>query len=131
MNAPRRPNRFELSGYEDVELTYDTTSIAGQPQLHYRHGDHDVSRSGEEIRSLETEIGTLVTAEVDSVPDSHTLTVSVLLPAINLGEGDADFETSAIETTSKTSIGGPNLVTGALETYEFLPLSGKASLVSF
>jgi hypothetical protein len=131
MNAPRRPNRFELSGYEDVELTYDTTSIAGQPQLHYRHGDHDVSRSGDEIHSLETEIGTLVTAEVESVPDSHTLTVSVMLPTINLGEDDADFETSAIETTSRTSIGGPNLVTGPLETYEFLPLSGKASLVSF
>jgi hypothetical protein len=131
MAEPRHPNRFELTGYDGVELTYDTTSIAGQPQLHFRDGERDVSRSGDEIESLEIGIGTLVSAQIEAVPDDHTVTVSVLLPTVNLDDGEAEFETVASETTSRTSIGGPALATGPVESYKPLQLRGTARLVAF
>jgi hypothetical protein len=130
MNEPRRPNSFELSGY-DVELRYDTTSIGGQPQLHFREGQRDVTRSGDEIETVELPIGTLVSAQIESIPDASVVTISVLIPTVNLDDGEAAIETVAVETTARTSIGGPGLVTGPLETYRSLTLSGTARLVQF
>jgi hypothetical protein len=130
MSEPRRPNSFELSGY-DVELRYDTTSIAGRPQLHFREGQRDVTRSGDGIDSLDLPIGTLVSIEVESVPDASVVTVSVLIPTVNLDDGEAELETVAIETTSRTSIAGPDAVAGPLQTYRSVPLRGTARLVQF
>jgi hypothetical protein len=130
MNEPRRPNSFELSGY-DAELRYDTTSIAGTPQLHFREGQRDVTRSGDEIETVELSIGTLVSAQIESIPDASVVTISVLIPTVNLDDGEAAIETVAIETTTRTSIGGPGLVSGPLQTYRSLALSGTARLVQF
>ena len=55
-----------------------------------------------------TDIGNLVTVQIDAVPDLHTLTFSVLIPRFNLPEGNENpFETEAVLTMHLTSIGGP------------------------
>lgn len=60
------------------------------------------------------------------------LTVSLLVPQINLNEGDeSPLSTPAILTTHRTSIGGPGLVEGQVQTYEVVALEGTASLVAF
>ena len=130
-NGSAQPNLFELTG-EYTRITYSTTSITGQPQFHYHDQKRDVNVTGDEIRLLETEIGTLVTVTLEVIPDLHTLTVSLLVPEINLNEGnESPLSTQAILTTHRTSIGGPGLVEGQLQTYEVVALEGTASLVDF
>ncbi len=131
MSEPRQPNSFELSGDYGVELRYDATSITGEPQFQYRDGEREVSRCGDEVRLLEAEIGTLVTIELEAVPDLHVVDLSVLLPSINLSDGDEEFETLAIETTNRSNIGGPSMLTGALQTYRSQTLRGTARLLEF
>jgi hypothetical protein len=130
-NESTQPNHFELAG-EYTQITYSTTSITGQPQLHYQDQQRDVNVTGDDIRSLETEIGTLVTVTLEVIPDLHTLTLTLLVPQINLNDGnESPLSTLAILTTHRTSIGGPGLVEGQLQTYEAVALEGTASLVQF
>jgi hypothetical protein len=67
----------------------------------------------------------MVTLEV--IPDSHELTLTLLLPQINLERQDSSFESLAIRTRHLSSIGGPASVKGPLQTYDALPVRGMAS----
>jgi hypothetical protein len=131
-NDSDQPNLFELAG-EYTRITYSTTSITGQPQFHYQDNQRDLTFTGDDIRLLDTdEIGMLVSVTLEVIPDLHTLTLSVLIPQINLkGETESPLSTLAILTTHLTSIGGPGLVEGPLQTYEVVALEGTARLVDF
>jgi hypothetical protein len=60
-----------------------------------------------EIDSLESKIGKLITVTLEVVPDSHTLTLTLLLPKINPSGGQENsFATLAIRTKHLTSIKG-------------------------
>ena len=86
----------------------------------------------DDIRSLETEIGTQVTVTLEVIPDLHTLMVTLLVPQIDLDESkESPLSTLAILTTHRTSIGGPALVEGQLQTYDAVALEGTARLVAF
>jgi len=85
-NGSTQPNLFELAG-EYTRITYSTTSITGQPQFHYQDRQRDVNATGDGIRSQDSEIGTLVTVTLEVIPDLHTLTVTLLVPQINLRGG--------------------------------------------
>jgi hypothetical protein len=132
-NDSNQPNLFELTGDEYTQITYSTTSITGQPQFHYQDKQRDLNFTGDDIRLLDTdEVGTLVSVTLEVIPDLHTLTLSVLIPQINLkGETERPLSTLAILTTHLTSIGGPGLVEGPLLTYEMVALEGTARLVEF
>ena len=126
-----KPNLFTLTG-KHTQITFAASSITGQPQLHYQDPERNLTRTGEEIRSLDTEIGNLITVDLEDIPDLRSVTLTMLLPDINLGEWrEISFATQAILTTQHTSIGGPQLVKGALQTYRVLPLRGTAKLVEF
>jgi hypothetical protein len=130
-NETTQPNLFELAG-EYTQITYSTTSITGQPQFHYQDQQRNVNAGREDVRSQDTEIGAQVSVTLEVIPDLHTLTVTLLVPRINLGGGtESPLSTLAIFTTHRTSIGGPDLVEGQLKTYEAVTLEGKASLVQF
>jgi hypothetical protein len=131
MSEGRRPNRYVLKGGYEAQLTYETTSITGEPQLQYGDEKYQVTKRGDEIRSQELEIGTLVSIELEAVSDARVVELSLLVPAVNLDDGTAEVETVAVVTTERTSIGGPGLVTGQLQTYEAQNLSGTAELVAF
>jgi hypothetical protein len=131
-NDSDQPNLFELAG-EYTRITYSTTSITGQPQFHYQDNQRDLTFTGDDIRLLDTdEIGMLVSVTLEVIPDLHTLTLSVLIPQIDLkGETESLLSTLAILTTHLISIGGPGLVEGPLQTYEVVALEGTARLVDF
>src|SRR6476661_186760 len=132
--ASNEPNLFTLTG-KDTQITYSTSSFTGQPQFTYQDAQQQTTVTGQDIRTQQTEIGKLVTVTLAQVPDLETVTVSLLLPTIHLAEsgegGDPipaygqaapqnTFATVAILTTHHTSIGGPRLVKGAVETYEVI-----------
>ena len=76
-------NLFELEG-GGATIVYSTTSFSGQPQFSYRDTNHSVSRSGTEIRVVQTEIARLVTVDIQQVPDAYDLSVTLLVPAVNV-----------------------------------------------
>ena len=79
--------------------------------------------------SLEvTREGIVVRAIHEEVPDSHTLVVTVTIPQINLDSEPQTGAGFATVTTTRTSIGGPGLVSGALQLFELRPLAVMASI---
>lgn len=127
----KEPNLYELS-CDGVVLTYSTSSITGAALVYFRDSQREVNASGQEIRTISTELGTQVTIALEVIPDLHTVTITLLVPGINLGtQFEVDFDTVAIETTHHTSIGGPALVVGPQQTYRVIVLHGTAKDVDF
>ena len=127
--ATTSANLFELQ-CDGVQVTYSTSSFAGPPQLSYRGPEGDLSFSGSEIETQPSALGDEVTVTLETVPDLHTIALTLLLPSIRLPRsGDADFETLAIKTTHRTTIAGP--ATGAAQSYEAIALHGVAKSVDF
>ena len=120
-------NLFELEG-EGVQIIYGILRRRRE-FLDYRDEQRDLAFSGEkgEIVSLESGIGRMVTVTLEIIPDSHELTLTLLLPQINLKGRGGSFESLAIRTRHLSGIGGLTLVKGSLQTYDMLPLHGTAS----
>jgi hypothetical protein len=121
-------NLFKLEG-KGVEITYGILRLRNE-FLDYRDEKRKLTFSAAkgEIDSLESKIGKLITVTLEVVPDSHRLTLTLLLPKINPSGGQGDpFSTLALRTKHFISIGGPDLVKGPLQTYNVLLLNGLAT----
>jgi hypothetical protein len=126
-----QPNLFLLSS-RNILIRYQTTSLQGSPEFHYEDGRVNIDRRGDEIRTDDTSIGQLVTVVVEQVPDLETVTFSVVLPAVNLQERTpASLSTLGVVTRDMTTIGGPGLIVGQVQTYDAVELKGTAQLVQF
>jgi hypothetical protein len=117
-------NHYEVSGH-GIRAVVDTAGIDGRPRVSLAVDGTTVE--GATLR--ETERGIELDGVVAEVFDARVVLVSVLLPRVNLDGDPATFPCLAILTTSLTSIGGPGLVSGALQSYELRPLAGTASIV--
>ena len=120
-----RPNLYEVQG-QGVSISYSTGGIDGTQQFGYRDQDRTVSRSGDEIRTEETEIARLVTIDVEDVQAASEVTATLFLPRIVLDEATTDtpLATIGVLTTSRPA-------DGQMQTYRALELTGKARLVAF
>jgi len=126
-----QPNRFILQSSDGkTKVDYETTSFIGQPVLNLTEGAGPIRHfAGSQIRTLNTEIGILVSVTTQITIDTGSTSFSVLIPAITL-TATADqkkFSTDAIVTSHS----GPNSVpaVGVHETYQFIPMKGTASFV--
>src|SRR3981081_4795580 len=103
-----RANLFEVAGGA-TSVTYATTGIAGQPSFHFRDADHDVNAEGTDIRTKKTDLGTLVTIDLDVVADGPSTTATLVLPTVNLGDQtEQKVRTLVIMTITANTIGGPD-----------------------
>jgi hypothetical protein len=129
--ANLQPNRFVLHSNDGkTKVDYETSSFIGQPVLNLTQGPGPIRHfSGSQIRTTNTEIGTLVSVTTQMTIDTGSTSFSVLIPAITLtGVSDhKTFSTDAIITTHT----GPNSVpqTGVHETYHFVALQGEANFI--
>jgi hypothetical protein len=126
------PNRFVLQSSDgNTKVDYETTSFSGQPILNLTQGPGGPIRhfAGSQIRTLNTEIGTLVSVTTQMTIDAGSTSFSVLIPAVTLTSlsDHKTISTEAIITHHTGPISFP--VTGVHETYQFIPLSGVASFV--
>ncbi len=126
----QQPNLFVISG-AGMKITYSTSSLEGSPLLTYKDRQGTLTFRGDEIHQLGSEIGQQVTVILEQIPDLETVTLTLVLPAINLDEPEIHFRAIGIITTHRTSIGGPDLVKGVLQTYRLRELRGTAQWVSF
>ena len=113
-----------------TKVDYETTSFIGPPVLNLTQGPGPIRHfSGSQIRTLNTEVGTLVTVTTHITVDTGSTSFSVLIPAISLANisDHKTFETEAIVTSHS----GPNSVpsTGVHEKYQFVPMKGEANFV--
>ncbi len=126
--ATNRPNSFVLKG-KDLGITYEATSFSGQPLLNGQYKGKKLNFMGADIRRSDTEIGQTATVDLGHEPDRAKITLTLLIPLINLEGDETSFQAEAIITEHLTSIGGPDLVKGAIQIYRFEPLEGRAKYV--
>ena len=127
-----QPNRFVLQSSDGkTKIDYETSTFIGQPTLNLTQPPgHPIRHfAGSQIRTINTEIGTLVSVTLHMTVDTGSTSFSVLIPAITLTGAGArqTFSTEAIITNHS----GPNSVplTGVHERYQFIPMNGEATLV--
>ncbi len=130
--AGETPNLYEL-GNTTVQITYTPAGQAGLPRLTYKDKRRDLVFQGAEIRTSPSDIGAQVTVGIETVFDFKDVLLTVLIPRVRLSEGATEdaVQTVAVETTLRSSIGGPGLLTGQIQTYRALTLKGTARLVDF
>jgi hypothetical protein len=123
-----QPNHYQLKG-GDITVTYLLDGFHNVPTLSYSDGQQTKEFSGAEIRTLDTEIGTLVSVTTFITIDTGATSFSVLLPAIELADRahPQHFRTVGISTRHKGPDSFP--LTGVRETYEIIHMHGTASSV--
>ena len=105
------PNRFVLQSNDGkTKVEYETTSFVGQPVLNLTQGPGGPIRhfAGSQIRTRNTEIGTLVSVTTQMTVDTGSTSFSVLIPAVTLTSvsDQKTISTEAIVTRHT----GPNSV---------------------
>ena len=126
--AAQAPNLYQLSG-KHLNITYSTSGIDGKPHFSYQNLQQTLSFTGEEIRSVETEIGTQVSVTIRMTVDTGGTTFSLLLPRVNIpGEQSVPIQTVGITTLHRFSIIPIN---GQLDFYTVTRLHGSAARVFF
>ena len=124
-------NLFEVSGGA-TSVTYATTGIAGKPSFHYSDGERDVNVEGSDIRTKKTDLGTLVSVDLDVVADGLSTSATLFVPTVNLGDTrEQKLRTLVVVTTTADTIGGPSLVVGQVQRYKSVTLRGTARAVQF
>lgn len=124
------PTLYQLQN-QHIKVTYSTTSFSGQPLLDYQDQQKTLHFAGDEIRTTDTEIGRLVTVTIYKTVDTGSVTFSLLLPAVNLGQSnEARIATKGITTVNRFST-IPAFNQGQRQTYTVTPLFGTAQAVLF
>jgi hypothetical protein len=122
------PNLYQLSG-KHLNITYSTSGIDGKPHFSYQDLQQTLNFRGDEIRSVETEVGTLVSVTIRMTVDTGGTTFSILLPHINIpGEQSVPVQTVGITTLHRFS---PVPVGGQRDFYTVTRLHGSAARVFF
>lgn len=124
------PTLYNLSGH-GLHISYTTTGLDGKPHFHYQDSQHNVNRSGDEIRTVACDLGTVVSVTIQLTVDAGSTTFSVLIPRINLNNAEiGQVRTDGILTIHRLSL-VPQLNHGQLEHYTVTPLHGTAQHVMF
>lgn len=121
-----QPTHYVLSG-GGIHVSYFTTSIQGKPLFTYHDAVQLKNFSGDQIKAVETDIGTLVTVVIHITVDAGSTTFTVLLPHVNLPPSNsASITAEGITTLHKFSI---LPLQGQTEFYTVRTLHGTASFV--
>jgi hypothetical protein len=128
--ATKTPNLYRLHGH-NLQITYSTSGFDGKPHLQYHDPFQTLHFSGDQIRTLSTEIGTLVTVTTRLTVDSGSTTFTLLVPAVNLTESNVvEITTYGITTLHRFSI-VPEFNQGQRESYTTTEMRGTAAYVVF
>jgi hypothetical protein len=125
-----QPNLYVLSG-GGIHVTYTTSGFDGQPHFTYTSPFVTHTFTGNQIKTEPCVLGTLVSVTILHTVDSGSTTFTVLIPRINLNQGEAlAITTEGITTHHRFSI-FPAAMHGQLDTYGVVTLTGTAQHVVF
>jgi hypothetical protein len=124
------PNLFHLSG-QGRHITYATSGLNGQPHLHYQDSQHNLNFSGDQVRTVACDLGTVVSVTIQLTVDAGSSSFSMLIPRMHLRNGETgQVRTEGILTIHRFSL-IPALSHGQLDLYTATPLQGTAQHVLF
>ena len=125
------PNLYHLSG-QHVHVTYSPTSLDGKPTMSYQDAHQSKSFKGSEIRTVECDLGTLVSVTLHMTPDVGSTTLSLVIPRMRISPVSvAQVRTDCITTLHSTPFALPQSIQGQLDTYTVTSLHGTAQAVAF
>jgi len=124
-----KPNQYQLMSNE-IQITYTLSNDNGQPELSYQGTHGSLTFTGNDIRTEETLLGTLITVFLVRTVDTGSVTLTLLLPGVNLaGTTEQAIQTVAIETQNLFSILDRNKARQT-RTYQVYNLQGRALYIS-
>ncbi len=125
----QQANLFELQGY-DIQITYSTTSLIGEPQFNYSDRVESRNFTGDEIVVEETALGKMVSVQLkNNAADEGLESVTLLIPVIQMeGLQSVDIQTLAILSKQAVFVAPGS---GQLQQYNSVCLSGTAQIVAF
>jgi hypothetical protein len=84
--------------------------------------------SGDAIDLIKLELGFMASVVLEQFPDLRIITLCLAVPSANRTNNEKSIrvDTFAIRTTTLTSLVGPRLVKGQIQTYEIHVLKGNA-----
>jgi len=117
---------YHLQG-DGVRVTFSTEN-PDELELIYEDEQGERKFSGRAIFREHIQSGYMPSVVLEQAPDLHTKILTLAIPVANLPENmkSIPIKTFAVRTTNRTSIGGPQLVEGQVETYEVIVLEGSA-----
>jgi hypothetical protein len=118
-------NHYVLDGA--VAGTVDTSSLTGDPVVSLQFNGADL----QDPQLRESFAGLEVSALIGARPDLDSQELLVLLPRVNILDEPVVFAGLGVVVTTRTTIGGPKLINGAVHSYEIHPVAGNASVVEF
>ena len=123
-------NMFSLSG-GGLHVSYSTSGIDGKPHFSYQDPVRSLSFSGDEIRRVECDLGTVVSVTIVRTIDAGSTSFSLLVPRVNV----AAFSSVTIRTDGVTTHHAFSIIPafnhGQRDFYQVTPLHGTASNVVF
>jgi hypothetical protein len=126
----KTPNLYRLHGH-NLQVIYSSSGFDGQPHLQYHDAFQTLHFSGDEIRTVSTEIGMLVTVTTRMTVDTGSTAFTMLVPQVNLEESDSvNITTYGITTIRRFSI-VPEFNQGQIDSYAVTELRGTAAHVVF
>src|SRR5437763_16123056 len=125
----QEPNQYQLTS-DGLQITYTPGNDNGQPQLGYQGSHGNLTFTANDIRSEETVLGTLITIFLVRTVDTGSVTLTLLLPGVNLaGTTEQPIQTVAIETHNLFSILDRNKARQT-QTYQVYNVQGTAKYIS-
>ena len=126
-------NNYECTNNAGTTVNYSTTSFTGDARFTVVFDGNIISRSGDDIQTQKTVLGNLVTVVRREVPDSFTDTITLVAPDVNVTAStpEVSFRTELFFTRTLTSIGGPSLVPGVIQSSTRRTLVCTASHLDF
>ena len=98
------PNVYQLAG-DEIQITYTVSNSNGQPQLDYQDAQGSRTFTGNQVRSEQSPLGTLVTVFLVQTVDTGSTTLTLAVPGVNLGTTtEQPIETFAVVTSNLFSI---------------------------
>jgi len=115
---------------DSIKLIYRISDFAPRPSILEYSRLTDGGRSikvterGNSIDIQDTVLGSLVSVQEFTEPDGRTSSITLVLPIVQLSKKlkSLELNTVIVETETFSSLGGPQLVTGAIQKSNFFPV---------
>jgi hypothetical protein len=124
-------NNVIQGGQFSLNVSYSTSGFDGKPHFHYQDTHQTLNFVGDQIRTVESDAGMLVSVTLRQTVDSGSTTFSLIIPTVLLEPpAKVPIATLGITTVHRRSI-VPQFNLGQMETYSVSQLEGTAEFVEF
>lgn len=124
------PNLYHLRGHH-LHVTYATSGIDGKPSMSYQDTHESKSFRGDQIRTVECDLGTLVSVTLRMTVDVGSTSLSLFVPRMRIAQGSTATVNTECVTTIHSMPFAPQAALGQADTYHVVAVHGTAQHVFF